>query len=744
MESLKNEFKYLIALLAIGFQVLAGTVTYDSSGAIFPNPERGFCSQVEEPITLSLTQSLRNQAISVIQRIYTIPQYRNQALSESFLSMVENDLNTARRGGVKLVLRFSYTNDINGEDAPLDIILMHINQLKPIFQKHYDVIAYLEAGFIGAWGEWYYSTNNLNNTNDRRTVLFALLDALPVQRCVVVRTPDYKRQIFQDPNPLTFEEAFNGSKKARTGAHNDCFLADATDAGTYLWNDIEGDKNYLNLDNRFVPQGGETCSPSNYSDCAHALKDLARMHWSVLNRDYNREVLNGWEQEGCMPEIERRLGYRFRLLTAELSDSSKPGGVVNLAFTLVNDGFASPYNPRNLEFILRETATHKKYRLLTSEDPRFYLSGDTVSVQVMAGLPADMPAGNYEVLLHLADPIPALHDRPEYAIRLANQNVWEDSTGYNSLLHTLKVDPAVNVPDYQGQMIFEPFVSQASGTSAISIDGLFTDWQGVPRLDVAPDDEQAGDALNNDVDLVDMWAADDENFLYISYRLQGTMKNGYFYHVFFDCDLDTSTGFHSGGSYAGIDYMVENESLWKYSGTNGEWSWTYKGNIGLRKGTAETNRVELAVDRSLLSQAGMKDVVGILFNINDNNPNVGDDYAPDAYQDHSYYYAFKVTGLPQENASGLPPTTYEIKTYPNPFNNAVVIQYRSVNDPLEKALFYDVLGRKVREMEFPELLSVTFKWNGTDQKGTVLGSGFYVVKLVTRKRQMITKLLLIK
>lgn len=432
------------------------TITYQSTDEIIFNPERGFSAYRDSQITSNFISYVKSKKISVIQRIYTIPQYRNTPLPESFLNNVRNDLITARNGGVKLVMRFSYTNDQNGADAALDTILLHINQLKPIFQENYDVIAYIEAGFIGAWGEWYYSSHNLNNTTDRRTVLFSLLDALPVQRNVVVRTPDYKRQIFNNSNPLDFNNAFDGSNRSRTGAHNDCFLADTTDGGTYLWNNIEGDKEFLNLDNRFVPQGGETCQNSSFCACNNALTDLERMHWSVLNIDYNTEILNRWTNEGCLDEIKRRLGYRFELINATISETIKPGGIFTLDFNLINKGFASPYNPRNLEIILRNEINNKKYKLLTSIDPRFWLPGDTINVNIIAGIPHDMPEGNYAVFIFLPDPEITLHDNPNYAIRLANYNLWEDSTGYNKLNHSIEINKNQPGDNYIGHCFFEP------------------------------------------------------------------------------------------------------------------------------------------------------------------------------------------------------------------------------------------------------------------------------------------------
>jgi hypothetical protein len=453
---LKKIKALIIILLMISSESLPQTtITYGGTDEIFFNPERGFSAYRSNPVTQSFINNLKTDNVSVIQRIYTIPQYNDTHLPQEFLTTLQNDLNEARIGGVKLVLRFSYTNNQNGDDAALDTILLHINQLTPVLEENYDVIAYIEAGFIGAWGEWYYSSHHLNNTISRRAVLFALLDALPEQRSVVVRTPDYKRRIFENNNPLIFEEAFSESDKARTGAHNDCFLASATDYGTYLDNDIEGDKTYLNLDNRFVPQGGETCCDCGFTGCENSLKDLARMHWSILNKDYHHDVLDRWTNEGCMDEVKRRLGYRFELIEATISDSIKPSGTFNLDMKITNKGFASPFNARNLEIILRNKTNNQMYRLLTEEDPRLWLSGDTTNINVMGGIPADIPEGDYDAFLFLADPEVRLHNNPDYAVKLANENLWEDSTGFNSLKHSIVISSNAEGGNYSGNNFFE-------------------------------------------------------------------------------------------------------------------------------------------------------------------------------------------------------------------------------------------------------------------------------------------------
>ena len=464
---IKNLKIVLAFLVFFGIRISPqSTIYYQGTDSIFFNPERGFSAYRSNPITINFINQLKAQNVSIIQRIYTIPQYNDVPLPQSFLDIVNADLNTARDGGVKLVMRFSYTNNQNGEDAALDTILLHINQLTPIFQENYDVINYVEAGFIGAWGEWYYSSHNLNNTISRRAVAFALLDAIPVKRNIVVRTPEYKRRIFDNNTPLDSTEAFSGTKKSRVGAHNDCFVADATDFGTYLWNDIEGDKNYLNQDNRYVPQGGETCCDCGYAGCENSLIDLTRMRYSVLNKDYHPDVLQRWIDEGCLDEIKRRFGYRFELQQATISDSIKPTGVFNLDFQIANRGFASPFNPRNLEIILRNTTTYQRYRLITETDPRFWMAGDTSYVSITGGIPSAMPEGEYDAFIFLADPEYRLHDRPDYSIRLANNNLWEDSTGYNSLNHQIKITINATGPTYTGNNYFELF----NGVSDVEIE----------------------------------------------------------------------------------------------------------------------------------------------------------------------------------------------------------------------------------------------------------------------------------
>jgi hypothetical protein len=452
------------------------TTSYKSSDQIFPNPERGFWSPSEpidrnpaSPLQLSDLQKVRSQNMTLVRRIYLLSEFKDKPISQSFLDGISKDCETARKAGVKLIVRFTYNWVGGGEDAPRDRILAHLEQLKPIFKDNYDAIAYMEAGFIGYWGQWNRSTNNLVDyalsvTNDARAIFSKILNVLPTSRMVLLPYPKQKMEYFNTTNPLSATEAFNRSERARTGSHNDGFLAGSDDWGFYTYANVERDKAFLNLDNLYVVHGGETANSNSdaqpYIGCSNALKELARLRWSTLNsfdKGYGDglAVLQKWEKDGCMPEIKRRLGYRFRLLNSSVPRKVKPAGTFSMKFEIANDGWASPYNPRRLEAILRNRQTGNEYYLRVNESPRKWMPGATKIVNIVGGIPANMPAGEYQVLLNLPDPTPRLYNRSAYSIRLANQDVWEASTGYNSLLQSVIVNSSAGGSRYSGSQFFK-------------------------------------------------------------------------------------------------------------------------------------------------------------------------------------------------------------------------------------------------------------------------------------------------
>ena len=64
-------------------------------------------------------------------------------------------------------------------------------------------------------------------------------------------------------------------------------------------------------------------------------------------------------------------------------------------------------------------------------DPRRWLREATLQARLR--VPATLAPGKYSLWLWLPDAAPSLQERPDYAIRFANEPVWDDANGENKL-----------------------------------------------------------------------------------------------------------------------------------------------------------------------------------------------------------------------------------------------------------------------------------------------------------------------
>jgi hypothetical protein len=389
------------------------------------NPERGVF-QFFDLRSLGSVTGLRAQGYTLIYGKTLIDDYRDKDIDAALTQQLTASFAAIRAAGLKVLPRFYYADDATTPDAPLDRVLRHIEQLTPLWRANADVIAVLHPGFVGAWGEWHSSTNNLTDPAARRQIFDALLQALPPDRMTLTRRPSFKKDAYG--GPLTAATAFSGTPLSRVGHLNDCFLASADDVGTYQ---LPGEEQYAVDDSGFVPVGGETCAVNPpRSACPSAMAEMARLHWSFINTSYHQSVIQSWKDGGCFPTITCRLGYRLNLLRHEVPTAARKGNTLNVAVSLVNDGYARPYNPRTVYLVL---AGPERRVFPTNADPRRWGAGETVDLCLTANLPADMLAGDYQIGLWMPDSAAALKDIPTYAIRLSSGATWDAVTGTNLL-----------------------------------------------------------------------------------------------------------------------------------------------------------------------------------------------------------------------------------------------------------------------------------------------------------------------
>jgi Domain of unknown function (DUF4832)/Domain of unknown function (DUF4874) len=394
---------------------------------------------------------------TICYRYYYIEFYNSDSeptISGQYLALVDADIAACRQAGVKLVPRFAYVN-YSGDsysppygDAPsVETVTGHATQLMPHFGgAASDVVLAIEAGFIGYWGEWYYTDNFCPDPSDpsemnstywgyRQQVLDAILENTSCQ--VLLRYPGAKQNIYPGGNNLI-------------GFHNDSFLADANDDyGTYT-DFTAGTPEQLEAylaaqtgDYALMMMGETDNQNSPNSDWPSASAQMAEYHWTSLNPEYLTAVYQSWG-EGNLALAQAQLGYQLIGSSVAAQQTLTPGSSMQIELTFTNNGYSAPVSDRGVSFVLDNQAG-SRYNIPLSLDFRQFTSGGTFTLWATFTLPLSMPYGTYVVAAWFPDSAPTILANPSYAVQLSNEGVWNSGFGYNELA-TLQVGapPAVN------------------------------------------------------------------------------------------------------------------------------------------------------------------------------------------------------------------------------------------------------------------------------------------------------------
>lgn len=384
-------------------------------------------------------------------------------LNDSFFSAWDETLQNCYDNGCMVALRFRY--DANGKDNPepasFEQILHHIEQIKDsgLLEKYSDIIAYVESGFVGKWGEQH--GGKYTSVQYKAQLLEAMLQAVPASIPVTVRTPDIfaewagiKRSELNNTeliNSLT-ESAYTSdiqANKDRIGLYDDGYMGSDSDLGTYANREIETD--WLHNQTFTSYFGGEFSGNLSWAQKyntylpENAIPEMYKTHLSYINsnifqlyKDYTFSAdydVNGVDNSAYYGQtvhqfIRDHIGYRLVLRKSELTAETFQGGNATVNFEVENTGFAGVI-PSVYSYVILEK--NGIYTLAESNiDCHDWKSCTTTTETIDIKIPDNLPSGEWNVYLKLnmgtgAD-ITAMNNR---SIRFANDDIWNGSLGAN-------------------------------------------------------------------------------------------------------------------------------------------------------------------------------------------------------------------------------------------------------------------------------------------------------------------------
>ena len=368
----------------------------EKSTLLLSNPERGFRS--EEDYFVPLEQDIPNwtaddycndvakrvkknvygERVTVSRVYFVLNKYINEpVLPKKVIDYMQGYYDAYRCLGIKIYLGHYYQHGCAAETVSQEIVLAHIKQLTPIFQKNADVIYLFCMNFIGAYGEW----TCMRKPMDYQLFVNSVLEAVPEQLRLAMRQPIYKQR-FVNPKYFRYNrigfanEALHGLRYP----HIDIGQS-FVQPGSQWWNVTMKEGAYTINDaepftTRAIRMAGtwstgisniealsqqRTCTLSvqhSYGDICQFGGDIDQtLCYSWKGQEVTEQMLDNlgiaynpaWfiNQEGDKVKrntfefIRDHLGYRISAKNLTLSEKD---GELHLSLNLKNFGFAAAFN----------------------------------------------------------------------------------------------------------------------------------------------------------------------------------------------------------------------------------------------------------------------------------------------------------------------------------------------------------------------------------------------------------------
>lgn len=350
----------------ITFEKLFGKESTDYDG----NPSKGWYGLYpfvisEEPDFDNLVWSLADGDVIALVRIDIGRRQPGVGTGTPFtdaeLDRADRILTWFEKHSREVILRITYDTEGKGmehEPSLIKNVAGHMRQLGPVIAAHADNIIVHQGIFVGSWGEMHDS--KFLSENAVCELYETLVSACGNKVRIAVRTPMQHRFIMKyltrymgTGNADTdTDNAYMDTDILRPALYNDAILSSEDDMCTYaggrtVWADYQDEVC------TYAACGGETIHDNPLNDYDNAVKELANMHITYLNRQYDMAVLDKWRSNNGYDYIGTHLGYRFVVTDTAVSPDTEEetgsktqtgGGSIYINVRIANRGFACVYD----------------------------------------------------------------------------------------------------------------------------------------------------------------------------------------------------------------------------------------------------------------------------------------------------------------------------------------------------------------------------------------------------------------
>lgn len=450
-------------------RLVTNDYSFQDQDVLSSNPERGFYNTsllvldedgLDMPVihwsfpTISRVSNLLWLKVDLSAFSGNMNNSVDKPLTYDAIAALRYVLEEIKQNNNSVILRFVYDGNADSiidnkmkVEPSQDTVLEHISQLSQTFKDYASTINVVQIGFYGTWGECYYNTDVNSQSDYYKEITNALLDATKgTDINIALRTPSYYAKYIGTDLSLIHDYDLNNEDSYRVGMYNDSYGGDISDVGTYVNRDSETD--WLSKKSEHTFYGGEAVVDSDYSvedpesalneynDGMNFIDEAFKLHTSYLNSEWNQVLHEQWKNQLYTGEdldysgetvyryIENHLGYRFVL--KDVSTGSA-GDSLLINIKVKNVGFGNVVKHKRTDVVITDNSGNvvKEY-LDVGIDVKEFLSRTTTEKEIGIVLP-ELGKGKYDIYLRFSNG-EILNDGKYYgAIRLANDNIWNES-----------------------------------------------------------------------------------------------------------------------------------------------------------------------------------------------------------------------------------------------------------------------------------------------------------------------------
>lgn len=465
-------------------------INYEESLEEVANPYRGFYKSEQINYKRGTGNEVRNPKNNFVHLRLDLSDFSANPVkgydsdcyitdeTTDMLKALRGTLDNCRKNHATVVVRFAYdykyggytedTTDSKGkfhkrsvwEPQSIDTVLQHQDAVGAVLRDYEDIIASVECGVFGKWGEMHGS--QILTDENLKEVMDKWLEVIPENISVTVRTPElYCRYTGADLQELDSEDYKTkpGDKTYRVGIFNDGYLGSKSDRGTYK--NRETEISWIEDQSTHTLYGGEIVlfegkgTPLNNAE--YMEKEAFRTHTSYLNIGWNDHVIDDLREstfQGKDPKysgktssftyVQNHLGYRYVVDGVKLTKETTNYENFAAEVSIKNVGFANIVKDMKTTVIIEGEGGKYEYPVsklskdkkesAENADPRNWLAGKTSVLKVNLDLPEKMKEGSYKVYLRVA------YDENKkgiegYPVKFANDDssIWNETLGANYL-----------------------------------------------------------------------------------------------------------------------------------------------------------------------------------------------------------------------------------------------------------------------------------------------------------------------